>query len=128
VILPPVPLQHSHQWIIGVQMPDGLAEDAARLWLDRSVIASVSQLETLQKQRMRGILHRPLDRQEQASYSVGEDTRLFTLYEFGEWFKPDELLCIAVQSLNMAAEPLEIVLFVPEASDDIPTLSEANHD
>ncbi|MCX7206253.1 MAG: type VI secretion system baseplate subunit TssK [Proteobacteria bacterium] len=128
VITPPLSLRQGGQWVIGVQMPSSAGDDAARLWLDRAVIASMSQLETLQRQRMRGVLYRPLDRQEQLSYSVGEDTRLFSLYEFGEWFNPDEPLCIAVPAQNAATEPLSVVLFVPEASDDIPVLSEADHD
>jgi type VI secretion system protein ImpJ len=128
VIKPPLALRQAGQWVIGVQMPSGEADDAARLWLDRAVIASMSQLETLQRQRMRGVLYRPLDRQEQVSYSVGEDTHLFSLYEFDEWFNPDELFCIAVPVQNAATEPLSVVLFVPEASDEIPVLSEADHD
>lgn len=128
VIKPPLALRQAGQWVIGVQMPSGEADDAARLWLDRAVMASMSQLETLQRQRMRGVLYRPLDRQEQVSYSVGEDTHLFSLYEFDEWFNPDELFCIAVPAQNAATEPLSVVLFVPEASDEIPVLSEADHD
>lgn len=125
-IQPPESLKGGAQWVIGLRMPNGQAEDAARLWLGQAVIASASRHETLQKLRMRGISCRPLDRQEQASYSVGEDTRLFMLSDFGEWLKEGEPLVVAgpVQT----EEPWEIVLFAPDNGDSIPVLSEAGYD
>ncbi|MDW5418504.1 type VI secretion system baseplate subunit TssK [Iodobacter sp. CM08] len=124
MIMPPATLKDSGQWVMGLRMPNGMAEEAAGLWLKNAVIASLSLVETLQKQRMQGVAYRQLDRQEQASYSVGEDTRLFMLYEFSGWIKPDELLYIAAASND--AGPLSIELFAPEA-DDIPVLSEAKN-
>lgn len=100
--------------VIGLRMPSGSGENAASQWLQRTIIASDTQITTLSRQRMRGLSWQPLDRSSQVSYSVGDDTRLFTLGIHSEWFDPAQRLRIAPSGTSGAVEPWEIVLFVAE--------------
>lgn len=97
--------------IIGLRMPLGATPAAAREWLERCVIGSTSAIETLRRQRMRGLAFKPMDHREQIAYSVGEDTRLFVLYAQGEWFRPEEPLQVVAFHDQPLVVPRELVLF-----------------
>ncbi|QEL55950.1 type VI secretion system baseplate subunit TssK [Chromobacterium paludis] len=103
--------------VIGLRMPSGAPESAARQWLEQAIIASAPHLETLSRQRMRGLAVRALERSEQVAYSVGDDTRLFVLLASGEWFLPEEPLWLAYAAGATAIAPWEALLFVPEPQE-----------
>lgn len=104
--------------VIGLRMPSGAPESAARQWLEQAIVASAPHIATLARQRMRGLAFRPLDRSEQVAYSVGDDTRLFVLLAGGEWFQPEEPLWLASPSGGQAVAPWEALLFVPDPAED----------
>jgi type VI secretion system protein ImpJ len=108
-----VPLQ---SLVIGLRMPAGVAESSAGQWLESAIIASQAHIPTLARQRMRGMSQQPLSRSEQIAYSVGEDTRLFSLKAEQEWFDPSQRLRILVPGGGGGTEPWEVVLFVPDAN------------
>jgi len=100
--------------VIGLRMPAGSSESAATQWLASSIIASESHIATLLQQRMRGMPQQPLSRQEQISYNVGEDTRLFILRGEREWFDPRQRLRVALPGPGSGPEPWEVLLFIDE--------------
>lgn len=102
--------------IVGLRMPLGATPAAARDWLDRCVLGSAGFIETLRRQRMRGLAFKPMEQREQIAYSVGEDTRLFVLYAQGEWFRPEEPLQVAAFHDQALVAPREIVLFQANAT------------
>jgi type VI secretion system protein ImpJ len=67
---------------------------------------------------MHGMAQQPLSRSEQIAYSVGEDTRLFSLQGEREWFDPSQRLRILVPGGGTGVEPWEVLLFVPETAGD----------
>lgn len=95
--------------VIGLRMPAGSAPDAAGQWLSRAVIASAAHVPTLVRQRMSGLSHQAMSRQEQVAYGVGDDTRLFVLQAAGEWFDPAQPLHLVATQGN---GPWQVVLFV----------------
>lgn len=102
--------------VIGLRMPAGVGENAAGQWLESAIVASQAHIRTLAQQRMHGMSQQPLSRSEQIAYSVGEDTRLFSLKAEREWFDPSQRLRILVPGGGGGAEPWEVVLFVPDAN------------
>ncbi len=110
--------------VVGLRMPNGAGEQAAAEWLSRAIIASEPHIATLVRQRMRGMPYQAMDRAEQVSYSVGEETRLFVLTAQGEWFDAAQRLRIAMPNGGASAEPWEVVLFVQDSEAGIPVLSD----
>ncbi|WP_248744887.1 type VI secretion system baseplate subunit TssK [Pseudomonas sp. MWU12-2037] len=103
--------------VIGLRMPAGAGESAAIEWLERTIIASDSNLTVLARQRMPGLRHQVMSRQEQVAYSVGSDTRLFVVEARGEWFDPEQPLHIIAPASKLALNPWQIVLFVKQVSE-----------
>lgn len=102
---------------IGLRMPTGTSEVAATQWLAGAIIASEPHIATLLRQRMRGMSQQPLNRQEQISYNVSEDTRLFVLRGEREWFDPHLRLRIALPGAGSGPEPWEVLLFIDDTND-----------
>ncbi len=103
--------------VIGLRMPAGAGEQAASYWLGQAIIAAQDQVPTLARQRMSGLAHQSMSRAEQVAYSVGEDTRLFVVQAAGEWFDPEQKLCIVVPGQAAPVGPWQVVLFVTNAHE-----------
>ncbi|EIK95425.1 hypothetical protein PMM47T1_16590 [Pseudomonas sp. M47T1] len=98
--------------VVGLRMPAGASEQAAGEWLSRAIIASQAHVPVLARQRMSGLAHQAMGRQEQIGYSVGEDTRLFVVQATGNWFDPGQPLNIVAPTTAGGASPWQIVLFL----------------
>lgn len=103
--------------VIGLRMPAGAGEQAASQWLGQAIIASQGHLATLARQRMSGLSQQAMSRTEQVAYGVGEDTRLFVVQAAGEWFDPEQRLCLAVPGQAAPAGPWQVILFVTNAHE-----------
>lgn len=103
--------------VIGLRMPAGAGEQAASFWLGQAIIASQGHLPTLARQRMSGLAHQSMSRAEQVAYGVGEDTRLFVVQAAGEWFDPEQKLCLVVPGQGAQVKPWQVVLFVANAHE-----------
>lgn len=110
-ILLPDREQPRQRLVIGLRMPAGVGEQAAREWLEQAIVASEAHVSTLARQRMGGLPRQPMNRQEQVAYGVGEDTRLFVLQATGDWFDPRQALRIVSGGSVSGSQPWEIVLF-----------------
>jgi type VI secretion system protein ImpJ len=66
---------------------------------------------------MSGLAHQSMSRAEQVAYSVGEDTRLFVVQAAGEWFDPEQKLCLVVPGQVALVGPWQVVLFVANAHE-----------
>lgn len=104
--------------VIGLRMPPGASEQAAGEWLSRAIIASHDHVPVLARQRMSGLAHQAMERQEQIGYSVGEDTRLFVVQANGPWFDPAQPLNIVAAASGSGASPWQIVLFIANPDAD----------
>lgn len=102
--------------VIGLRMSAGFGQQAAQDWLGHAVIASENHIATLSRQRMSGLPHQPMSRQEQVSYGLGEDTHLFVIQAGGEWFHPEIPLCLVVSAEAGVVAPWQVVLFT-DSSD-----------
>ncbi|WP_296218669.1 type VI secretion system baseplate subunit TssK [Pseudomonas sp. UBA2684] len=109
--------QRRQRLVIGLRMPAGSHEQAASEWLARAIIASEPHIATLARQRMSGLLHQAMSRQEQVAYSVGDDTRIFIVQASGEWFDPAQALHIVSPSHAQGSSPWQVVLFITNASE-----------
>lgn len=104
--------QRRQRLVIGLRMPAGSHEQAASEWLARAIIASGSHVPTLVRQRMSGLSHQAMSRQEQVAYGVGDDTRIFVVQASGEWFDPAQALHIVSPGHMQGSSPWQVVLFV----------------
>ena len=96
--------------VVGLRMPAGTGQQDAQDWLSHAVIASERHVATLSRQRMNGLSHQAMSRSEQVSYGLGEDTHLFVIQAGGEWFDPEQPLCL-VSGQAALASPWQVVLF-----------------
>ncbi|NHN76981.1 type VI secretion system baseplate subunit TssK [Azotobacter chroococcum] len=103
--------QPRQRLVIGLRMPVGAGEQAARDWLAQSIVAAEAHVATLARQRMGGLSWQPMSRQEQVAYGVGEDTRIFVLQAAGEWFDPRQALRIVPCGSAAGGQPWQVVLF-----------------
>lgn len=101
--------------VVGLRMPAGTGQEAAQAWLGQAVIASRQYIPKLVQQRMSGLLHQPMSRSERAAYGVGEETHLFLIQASGDWFDPEQPLCLAVTSQRAIASPWQVLLFTPDS-------------
>lgn len=108
--------QPSQRLVIGLRMPSGASEQAAGEWLSRAIIASAPHIGLLGRQRMRGLSHQAMSRNEQVAYSVGDDTRLFVVVAEGQWFDGQLPLHIVAPTSALTSSPWQVVLFVEQAS------------
>lgn len=104
-------LSREQQLVIGLRMPSGSTSDAAYEWLTRAIIASRTHLQTLIRQRMHGLNFQPLEGNDQVTYSVGENVRLFSIHARGEWFEPETKLYLYMPPNSGWVEPTEIMIF-----------------
>ncbi|MGW8466281.1 type VI secretion system baseplate subunit TssK [Pseudomonas sp. CLCA07] len=111
--------QPSQRLVIGLRMPSGSGEQAASEWLSAAIIASAPHIPLLSRQRMSGLSHQAMGRNEQVSYSVGDDTRLFVVMAEGQWFDGQLPLQIAAPASKPASSPWQVVLFVAQASESV---------
>jgi type VI secretion system protein ImpJ len=109
--------QPSQRLVIGLRMPNGASEQAASEWLRGAIIASQPHIALLSRQRMSGLSHQAMSRNEQVAYSVGDDTRLFVVTAEGQWFDGQLPLLIAAPASRLASSPWQVVLFVAQASE-----------
>ncbi len=116
-ILLPDLQQRRQRLVIGLRMPAGSHEQAASEWLARAVIASAAHIPTLVRQRMSGLAHQAMSRQEQVAYGVGDDTRIFVVQAAGEWFDPAQALNIVSPGPGQGSSPWQVVLFIANESD-----------
>ncbi|MFH6597465.1 type VI secretion system baseplate subunit TssK [Ectopseudomonas khazarica] len=100
--------------IVGLRMPAGTGQQAAQAWLAQAVIASQQHVATLRQQRMSGLPHQPMSRNERTAYGVGEETHLFLIQAAGDWFDPEQSLCLATTSQRAAASPWQVLLFTAD--------------
>ncbi|MDY7560401.1 type VI secretion system baseplate subunit TssK [Pseudomonas sp. 10B1] len=105
-------LQPRQRLVIGLRMPAGVLEQAAVEWLGRAIIASGVHIPVLARQRMSGLAHQAMSRQEQVAYSVGDDTRLFVIQAIGQWFDPAQPLHIVSPVAGGAVSPWQVVLLI----------------
>lgn len=101
--------------VVGLRMPAGAGEQAALAWLGQAVIASENDVPTLARQRMSGLAHQAMGRAEQVAYGVGEETRLFVIQAAGEWFDPEQPLCLVVPGQTAPVSPWQVVLFIADS-------------
>ena len=109
--------QPSQRLVIGLRMPNGASEQAASDWLKSAIIASAPHVALLGRQRMSGLAHQAMSRNEQVAYSVGDDTRLFVINAQGQWFNSQLPLQIVASGSQLASSPWQVVLFVAQAAD-----------
>jgi type VI secretion system protein ImpJ len=109
--------QPSQRLVIGLRMPNGASEQAAGEWLRGAIIASTPHIALLGRQRMSGLAHQAMSRNEQVAYSVGDDTRLFVVTAEGPWFDGQLPLVIAAPASKPASSPWQVVLFVAQANE-----------
>lgn len=107
----------SQRLVIGLRMPNGVTDQAASEWLRGAIIASAPHIALLGRQRMSGLAHQAMSRNEQVAYSVGDDTRLFVVTAEGSWFDGRLPLVIAAPASKLASSPWQVVLFVAQASE-----------
>ena len=110
----PEAAKQQQQLVVGLRMPGGSSDSAAGLWLQHCIIAAETHIATLLRQRMRGLAWQPLVHNAQVSYSVGDDTRLFTLVLQSEWFDATQRLRIANNGRSGVIAPWELMLFMPD--------------
>lgn len=110
--------QPSQRLVIGLRMPNGASEQAASEWLRGAIIASAPHIALLGRQRMSGLSHQVMSRNEQVAYSVGDDTRLFVVTAEGSWFDGQLPLVIAAPASKPASSPWQVVLFVAQANEE----------
>jgi len=108
----------SQRLVIGLRMPNGAGEQAASDWLKSAIIASAPHVPLLSRQRMSGLPHQAMSRNEQVAYSVGADTRLFVVNAQGEWFNSQLPLQIVASGSQLASSPWQVVLFVPQVTEN----------
>ncbi|MBX8486815.1 type VI secretion system baseplate subunit TssK [Pseudomonas cichorii] len=104
--------------VVGLRMPAGAATQAATDWLGRAIIASGPHIPVLARQRMSGLSHQAMSRQEQVAYSTGDDTRLFVIQASGEWFDPTQPLHIVSSISGGAVSPWQVVLFIDKTTNE----------
>ncbi|CAH0260965.1 type VI secretion system baseplate subunit TssK [Pseudomonas mediterranea] len=109
--------QPSQRLVIGLRMPNGASEQAAADWLRGAIIASAPHVPLLSRQRMSGLPHQAMSRNEQVAYSVGDDTRLFVVAASGQWFDGQLPLHIVAPASTQASSPWQVVLFVPQVGE-----------
>jgi len=109
--------QPSQRLVIGLRMPTGASEQAAGEWLRGAIIASAPHIALLSRQRMSGLTHQAMSRNEQVAYSVGDDTRLFVVTAEGNWFDAQLPLVIAAPATRLTSSPWQVVLFVAQNSE-----------
>ncbi|UZD93271.1 type VI secretion system baseplate subunit TssK [Pseudomonas corrugata] len=109
--------QPSQRLVIGLRMPNGASEQAAADWLRGAIIASAPHVLLLSRQRMSGLPHQAMSRNEQVAYSVGDDTRLFVVAASGQWFDGQLPLHIVAPASTQASSPWQVVLFVPQVGE-----------
>ncbi|PMX00656.1 type VI secretion system baseplate subunit TssK [Pseudomonas sp. FW215-R2] len=109
--------QPSQRLVIGLRMPNGASEQAAGEWLRGAIIASAPHIALLSRQRMSGLTHQAMSRNEQVAYSVGDDTRLFVVTAEGNWFDAQLPLMIAAPATRLTSSPWQVVLFVAQNSE-----------
>nr|BFE96350.1 hypothetical protein GCM10020185_68860 [Pseudomonas brassicacearum subsp. brassicacearum] len=109
--------QPDQRLVIGLRMPNGASEQAAGEWLRGAIIASARHIPLLSRQRMSGLPHQAMSRNEQVAYSVGDDTRLFVVAASGQWFDAQLPLHIVAPASAQASSPWQVVLFVAQASE-----------
>lgn len=100
--------------VIGLRMSAGSGQQAAQAWLGQVVVASRQHVATLGQQRMRGLAQQPMSRNERVAYGVGEDTHLFLIQAAGEWFDPEQPLCLVPGVDRGMARPWQVLLFTAE--------------
>ena len=111
--------QPSQRLVIGLRMPSGSGEQDASEWLRGAIIASAPHIPMLSRQRMSGLSHQAIGRNEQVTYSVGDDTRLFVVTAEGQWFDGKLPLLIAAPASKPTSSPWQVVLFVAQASESV---------
>lgn len=104
--------QTRQRLVVGLRMPAGVLEQAAADWLGRAIIASGPHVPVLARQRMSGLSHQTMSRQEQVAYGVGDDTRLFVIQASGQWFDPAQPLQIVSPVAGGAVSPWQVVLLL----------------
>lgn len=109
--------QPSQRLVIGLRMPNGAGEQAAADWLRGAIIASAPHVPLLSRQRMSGLPHQAMSRNEQVAYSVGDDTRLFVVSASGQWFDGQLPLHIVAPASGQASGPWQVVLFVAQTGE-----------
>ncbi|WP_422775865.1 type VI secretion system baseplate subunit TssK [Pseudomonas mediterranea] len=109
--------QPSQRLVIGLRMPNGASEQAAADWLRGAIIASAPHVPLLSRQRMSGLPHQAMSRNEQVAYSVGDDTRLFVVAASGQWFDGQLPLHIVAPASTQASSPWQVVLFVAQVGE-----------
>lgn len=109
--------QRVQRLVIGLRMPGGSHEQAASEWLARAIIASSPCIPTLVRQRMSGLPHQAMSRQEQVAYGVGDDTRMFVVQASGQWFDPAQALRMVAPGHGPGSGPWQVVLFVANEDD-----------
>ncbi|SSB99333.1 type VI secretion system protein ImpJ [Pseudomonas sp. 43mfcvi1.1] len=109
--------QPNQRLVIGLRMPNGASEQAAAEWLRGAIIASAPHVPLLSRQRMSGLPHQAMSRNEQVAYSVGDDTRLFVVAASGQWFDGQLPLHIVAPASAQASSPWQVVLFVAQAGE-----------
>lgn len=109
--------QPSQRLVIGLRMPNGASEQAAADWLRGAIIASAPHIPLLSRQRMSGLPHQAMSRNEQVAYSVGDDTRLFVVNAGGQWFDGQLPLHIVALASAQVSSPWQVVLFVAQVGE-----------
>ncbi|WP_169708782.1 type VI secretion system baseplate subunit TssK [Trinickia terrae] len=116
--------------VIGLRMPADAGEHDAGAWLKQAVIASRPHVPTLARQRMRGLAHRPLARDERARYSAGEDTAMFAITLDDAWFDRTEPLHLDVRAGVRSVAPWAVQLFMQadEAAEGVAGARRGSHE
>ena len=104
--------------VIGLRMPAGSPEADARLWLERTIIATATQVPELARQRRPGLAQNSMSRKDQVAYGVGDDTRLFVIEAGGAGFDPRLPLQIVSSGAGDTFRPWQIVLLINDHHEE----------
>lgn len=113
IVLPTLP-QHTDTLVVGLRMPArAIGRDAVQ-WLEEAVIASTSHIDTLMRQRMRGLSRQALGPDSASRFNAEPGVYLFALKLDPVWFTPAEALHIRIP-INDKSVPEEIMAYVRES-------------
>lgn len=113
IMLPGLP-QGADTLVIGLRMPvRAVGRDAAQ-WLEEAVIASSSHVDTLMRQRMRGLPRQALGPDSTSGFNAEPGVYLFALKLDAAWFNPAEALHIRIP-FNDKSAPEGIMAYVRES-------------
>lgn len=99
--------------VVGLRVPDGVAEAATAKWFLNAQIGAAGRLESLLEQRILGAPRRPIDSDERMQIQPGRGMLLFTIDTLPEFAASGEFLEVAnLGQKDDPARPAEMTLYL----------------